>query len=329
MMGEWESVLFGSSSSTTAGSCFDLPNNNNLLGFRNSADFLSSLPPQHYYSMEDGSNFFTLPSVDQLEFPTGYLEDALLELCHPAAASKRRRCENSAQNFHDVATAAAAAASSGGLLCTRDEGQRLEMTMLSQPEILDYYIPSSSSSDLYNGSVSPVSSDYKKPASVVADDIRDQSGSCSNSALTSSDDQLPHHPSAWLKREIHVKEENDDNEEKEMKQRAITKGTCDRGGEERRRGIRRRKRDRVAYPFALVKPGGEEGEITINDINKRILMAPTRPVRHPVGKYACRPCVSSTTTAAVAGLSGKAVVALTRIYTQGGKGTVTIIRTKG
>lgn len=81
---------------------------------------------------------------------------------------------------------------------------------------------------------------------------------------------------------------------------------------------------RVVYPFALVKPGGVEGDITLNDINERILMPPTRPVRHPVGDFACRPCVSPDGP----GLSGKAVVALTRIHTQG-RGTITIIRTKG
>ncbi|XP_061367086.1 uncharacterized protein LOC133310199 [Gastrolobium bilobum] len=81
---------------------------------------------------------------------------------------------------------------------------------------------------------------------------------------------------------------------------------------------------RVVYPFALVKPGGREGDVTLNDINERILMAPTRPVKHPVGDFACRPCVSAEGP----GLSGKAVVALTRIHTQG-RGTITIIRTKG
>ncbi|KAJ8760615.1 hypothetical protein K2173_015282 [Erythroxylum novogranatense] len=82
---------------------------------------------------------------------------------------------------------------------------------------------------------------------------------------------------------------------------------------------------RVVYPFAMVKPGGVEGDMTINDINERNLMPPTRPVRHPVGDFACRPCVSADGP----GLSGKAVVALTRIHTQGRRGTITIIRTKG
>ena len=79
------------------------------------------------------------------------------------------------------------------------------------------------------------------------------------------------------------------------------------------------------YPFALVKPGGVEGDITLNDINKKMLMPPTRAVRHPVGDFACRPYV----TAEGRGLSGKAVVALTKIHTQGRRGSITIIRTKG
>lgn len=94
------------------------------------------------------------------------------------------------------------------------------------------------------------------------------------------------------------------------------------GGDDKR--IKKRVITRVVYPFALVKPGGREGDVTLNDINERILMPPTRPVRHPVGDFACRPCVSANGP----GLSGKAVVALTRIHTQG-RGTITIIRTKG
>lgn len=90
-------------------------------------------------------------------------------------------------------------------------------------------------------------------------------------------------------------------------------------------GDKRKKRvvAKVVYPFALVKPGGFEGDMTLNDINERLLMTPTRPVRHPVGDFACRPLVSPDGP----GLSGKAVVAFTRIHTQG-RGTITIIRTR-
>ncbi|KAI4385843.1 hypothetical protein MLD38_003833 [Melastoma candidum] len=79
----------------------------------------------------------------------------------------------------------------------------------------------------------------------------------------------------------------------------------------------------VAYPFALVKPGGSEDDVTLEDINARILMTPSRPVRHPVGDFAGRPYGGGP------GLSGKAVVGLTRVNTQGGRGSITIIRTKG
>ncbi|XP_043715480.1 uncharacterized protein LOC122663878 isoform X2 [Telopea speciosissima] len=90
-------------------------------------------------------------------------------------------------------------------------------------------------------------------------------------------------------------------------------------------GFKRKKKviTGVVYPFALVKPGGVDGDMTLNDINERILMPPTRPVRHPVGDFAGRPFVSPDGP----GLSGKAVVALTRIHTQG-RGTITIIRTR-
>ncbi|XP_009777450.1 uncharacterized protein LOC107797747 [Nicotiana tabacum] len=95
------------------------------------------------------------------------------------------------------------------------------------------------------------------------------------------------------------------------------------GGSDQKRS-KKRMTAKVVYPFGVVKPGGQEGDVTLNDINERILMRPTRPVRHPVGDFACRPTVSPTGP----GLSGKTVVALTKIHTQG-RGTITIIRTRG
>ncbi|XP_057962559.1 uncharacterized protein LOC131154074 [Malania oleifera] len=106
---------------------------------------------------------------------------------------------------------------------------------------------------------------------------------------------------------------DEDDDEDEMMVMVMTK-----------RQKKKKKKKRVVYPFAVVKPGGREGDVTLNDINERILMPPTRPLRHPVGDFACRPCVSAHGL----GLSGKAVVALTRIHTQG-RGTITIIRTRG
>uniref|UniRef100_M8BQ74 Protein XRI1 n=1 Tax=Aegilops tauschii TaxID=37682 RepID=M8BQ74_AEGTA len=85
-----------------------------------------------------------------------------------------------------------------------------------------------------------------------------------------------------------------------------------------------RRKEGVLYPFAVVKPLVLDGD-TLNDVNRRILKRPARPVRHPVGQFACGPAVSSPHGP---GLSGKAVVSLTKIRT-GGKGTITIIRTRG
>uniref|UniRef100_A0A0E0ESU7 Protein XRI1 n=1 Tax=Oryza meridionalis TaxID=40149 RepID=A0A0E0ESU7_9ORYZ len=81
---------------------------------------------------------------------------------------------------------------------------------------------------------------------------------------------------------------------------------------------------RVLCPFAVLKPDGLDGGATLADINARILMRPSRPVRHPVGEFACAPRVSADKP----GLSGKAVAGFTRLHTPG-RGTITIIRTRG
>lgn len=76
----------------------------------------------------------------------------------------------------------------------------------------------------------------------------------------------------------------------------------------------------VAYPFTLLKPCGVQGDVTLNDINQRILMPQSRLTdRH-----------NDTTSQFVSSpaFSGKAVVALTKIHTEG-NGSITIMRTKG
>jgi hypothetical protein len=73
----------------------------------------------------------------------------------------------------------------------------------------------------------------------------------------------------------------------------------------------------------VVKPGGTEGCITLDEINRKLLLRPAKPVRHPVGEFACIPRVSISGP----GLSGKTVVSLIRINTRG-KGTITIVRTR-
>lgn len=80
----------------------------------------------------------------------------------------------------------------------------------------------------------------------------------------------------------------------------------------------------VVCPFALLKPDGLDGGATLADINARLLMRPARPVRHPVGEFACAPRVSADQP----GISGKAVSSFTRLHTPG-RGTITIIRTRG
>ncbi|KAM3257844.1 hypothetical protein ACQJBY_049889 [Aegilops geniculata] len=81
----------------------------------------------------------------------------------------------------------------------------------------------------------------------------------------------------------------------------------------------------VLCPFAVLKPDGLDGGATLADINARILMRPARPVRHPVGEYACAPRVLA---ADAPGISGRAVSGFTRLHTPG-RGTITIMRTRG
>lgn len=76
----------------------------------------------------------------------------------------------------------------------------------------------------------------------------------------------------------------------------------------------------VAYPFALIKPCGVQGDVTLNDINRRISGQSSR-LTHARDNMPTQPVSTSA-------FSGKAVVALTKIHTEG-KGSITIMRTKG
>ncbi|TVU13867.1 hypothetical protein EJB05_37298 [Eragrostis curvula] len=69
----------------------------------------------------------------------------------------------------------------------------------------------------------------------------------------------------------------------------------------------------IAYPFTLIKPFWEETDVTLNDINQRIRAPPKKP-----------PEILGTSA-----FSGKPVIGKTRIRTDGGKGSITILRTKG
>lgn len=72
----------------------------------------------------------------------------------------------------------------------------------------------------------------------------------------------------------------------------------------------------VAYPFTFIKPFGN-GDVTLKEINQRIRAPPpVKPKDDPV-------------TYGTSAFSGKPVVNKTRIRTEGGKGSITIMRTKG
>lgn len=77
----------------------------------------------------------------------------------------------------------------------------------------------------------------------------------------------------------------------------------------------------VAYPFTLVKPYKDQGDVTLKDINQRIRAPVQSKSKHNQGEDP-----SPYPTSA---FSGKPVVVKTKIRTEGGKGSITIMRTKG
>ncbi|GAV70706.1 hypothetical protein CFOL_v3_14204 [Cephalotus follicularis] len=77
----------------------------------------------------------------------------------------------------------------------------------------------------------------------------------------------------------------------------------------------------VAYPFAFVKPCTFHGDVTLKDINQKILTPPPSKSKESDED----PTAGYPTSA----FSGKPVVGKTKIRTEGGKGSITIMRTKG
>ncbi|XP_078441576.1 x-ray induced transcript 1 isoform X2 [Wolffia australiana] len=77
-----------------------------------------------------------------------------------------------------------------------------------------------------------------------------------------------------------------------------------------------------AYPFALIKPCGAQGDTTLKDINQRIHAPFLLKQTQTEGED---PSLCYPTSA----FSGKPVVVKTKIRTEGGKGSITIMRTKG
>uniref|UniRef100_A0A1J3H6E7 Protein XRI1 n=1 Tax=Noccaea caerulescens TaxID=107243 RepID=A0A1J3H6E7_NOCCA len=75
----------------------------------------------------------------------------------------------------------------------------------------------------------------------------------------------------------------------------------------------------IIYPFAFIKPCGVHGDMTLKDINQKIRNPPAKPKEHKE-----EPPVIQTSA-----FSGKPVVGKTKIRTEGGKGSITIMRTRG
>ena len=77
----------------------------------------------------------------------------------------------------------------------------------------------------------------------------------------------------------------------------------------------------VAYPFDFIKPCEVRGDVTLEDINQKIRTPPASNSKQ--GQDDTPPCYPTSA------FSGKPVVGKTKIPTQGGKGSITIMRTKG
>ncbi|KAJ0960937.1 hypothetical protein J5N97_001174 [Dioscorea zingiberensis] len=78
----------------------------------------------------------------------------------------------------------------------------------------------------------------------------------------------------------------------------------------------------VAYPFALIKPCGVQGDVTLKDINQLIHAPPPSKPKSKMDEDSSMPYPTSA-------FSGKPVVVQTKIHTEGGRGSITIMRTKG
>ncbi|CAN6876625.1 unnamed protein product [Brassica oleracea] len=75
----------------------------------------------------------------------------------------------------------------------------------------------------------------------------------------------------------------------------------------------------IIYPFAFIKPCGVHGDMTLKDINQKIRTPAAKPKEDKL-----EPPVIQTSA-----FSGKPVVGKTKIRTEGGKGSITIMRTRG
>lgn len=76
----------------------------------------------------------------------------------------------------------------------------------------------------------------------------------------------------------------------------------------------------VVYPFGFIKPCSAQGDVTLKEINKKIHTPPPSK-----SKQSNQDPPSYPTSA----FSGKPVVGKTKINIEGGRGSITIMRTKG
>ncbi|TKY66136.1 XRI1 protein [Spatholobus suberectus] len=76
----------------------------------------------------------------------------------------------------------------------------------------------------------------------------------------------------------------------------------------------------VAYPFSFIKPSGAHGDVTLKEINQCILSPPPLKSKQSMEDPSAYP---------KSVFSGKPVVGKTKIQIEGGKGSITIVRTKG
>ncbi|KAE8679668.1 Protein XRI1 [Hibiscus syriacus] len=72
----------------------------------------------------------------------------------------------------------------------------------------------------------------------------------------------------------------------------------------------------IAYPFAFIKPCGFHGDVTLDIINQRIQTPPPSKLKE-------------SNALPFSAFSRKPIVGKTKIRTEGGKGSITIMRTKG
>ncbi|CAN4098571.1 unnamed protein product [Withania somnifera] len=75
----------------------------------------------------------------------------------------------------------------------------------------------------------------------------------------------------------------------------------------------------IVYPFGFIKPSSVRGDVTLKEINKKIHTPP--PSKSKQSNQDQPPYLTSA-------FSGKPVIGKTKIHTEGGRGSITIMRTK-